>query len=135
MIRFSNDEDKICLNKLLSNSELSYDNNPFSKCIVYDDKNIKGLMYFEEIYERVDIDYIIVSNNYRRQGIGSKLLEYLIDYCKKKNISNITLEVNENNIPAINLYKKYGFEIVATRKNYYQENDGLLMIRKFDINE
>ena len=135
MIRFSNDEDKIYLNKLLSNSELSYDNNPFCMCIVYDDKYIRGLIYFEEIYERVDIDYIFVSNNYRRQGIGSKLLKYLIDYCKKKNISNITLEVNKNNIPAINLYKKYEFEIVATRKNYYQEDDGLLMIRKFDINE
>ena len=84
MIRFSNYEDKTYLNKLLSNSELAYDNNPFCKCIVYDDKSIKGLIYFEEIYERVDIDYIFVSNNYRRQGIGSKLLKYLIDYCKKK---------------------------------------------------
>ena len=138
MIRFSKKEDTVYLNKLLIETKSSYNKsnqNPFCKCIVSDDINIKGALFFEEIYEKVDIDYIIVSNNYRRQGIASKLLEYLIDYCKKKNISNITLEVNENNIPAINLYKKYEFEIVATRKNYYKEEDGLLMIRKFESNE
>ena len=138
MIRFSKEEDIIHLNKLLIETKSCYNKsnqNPFCKCIVYDDINIKGAIFFEEIYEKVDIDYIIVSNNYRRQGIASKLLEYLIDYCKEKSISNITLEVNENNIAAINLYKKYGFETAATRKNYYKEEDGLLMIRKFDSNE
>ena len=138
MIRFSKKEDTIYLNKLLIETKSSYNKsnqNPFCKCIVSDDTNIKGALFFEEIYERIDIDYIIVSNIYRRKGIGSKLLEYLIDYCKEKSISNITLEVNENNIAAINLYKKYGFEVAATRKNYYKEADGLLMIRKFDSNE
>ena len=138
MIRFSKEEDIIHLNKLLIETKSCYNKsnqNPFCKCIVYDDINIKGAIFFEEIYEKVDIDYVIVNNNYRRKGVASKLLEYLIDYCKEKCISNITLEVNENNIAAINLYKKYGFETAATRKNYYKEEDGLLMIRKFDSNE
>ena len=138
MIRFSKEEDIIHLNKLLIETKSCYNKinqNPFCKCIVYDDINIKGAIFFEEIYEKVDIDYVIVNNNYRRKGVASKLLEYLIDYCKEKSISNITLEVNENNIAAINLYKKYGFETAATRKNYYKEEDGLLMIRKFDSNE
>ena len=38
------------------------------------------------------------------------MLEELIKMDKKKKKKNITLEVNVNNIPAINLYKKYGFE-------------------------
>ena len=43
---------------------------------------------------------------------------------------NITLEVDESNEAAINLYKKYGFTIAAIRKKYYGKNDGYLMIRE-----
>ena len=138
MIRFSKEEDIIHLNKLLIETKSCYNKsnqNPFCKCIVYDDINIKGAIFFEEIYEKVDIDYVIVNNNYRRKGVASKLLEYLIDYCKEKSISNITLEVNENNIAAINLYKKHGFIVVSKRDKYYKESDAILMIRKFDSNE
>ena len=42
-------------------------------------------------------------------------MNYLIDYAKKNHIINITLEVNENNIAAINLYKKHGFIVVSKR--------------------
>lgn len=137
MIRLYKDSDYESVNRLLSSfdSNIVLNSNPFYKCLVYDEEAILGVIVFEEIYEKVDIDYVIVNNNYRRKGVASKLLEYLIDYCKEKSISNITLEVNENNIAAINLYKKYGFETAATRKNYYKEEDGLLMIRKFDCNE
>ena len=83
MIRFFKEEDIIHLNKLLIETKSCYNKsnqNPFCKCIVYDDINIKGAIFFEEIYEKVDIDYVIVNNNYRRKGVASKLLEYLIDY-------------------------------------------------------
>ena len=42
---------------------------------------------------------------------------------------NITLEVKEDNEPAIKLYKKHGFEQTATREGYYNGVDGLLMER------
>ena len=42
---------------------------------------------------------------------------------------SITLEVNKNNIPALNLYKKFEFKEVAIRKGYYQGIDGILMER------
>ena len=43
------------------------------------------------------------------------------------NIKNITLEVKEDNIAAINLYKKYGFKKVSTREKYYDGINGILM--------
>ena len=43
------------------------------------------------------------------------------------NVDNITLEVRVSNMIAINLYKKYGFREVATRKYYYGDEDGILM--------
>ena len=101
--------------------------NPYLKINGYykNDKLI-GIIVFEDIFNRFEIDYIVVDSKYRRQGIASKLLEYLINM----NPENITLEVRENNNSAINLYKKYGFEIVSKRKNYYGNIDGLLMIRR-----
>ena len=137
MVRFYNNEETSFLNDLLSsfNSVIDLDSNPFYKCLVYDDGTIKGCLVFEQIYERIELDYIIVNNNYRRYGIASKLLEFLIEYSKSNCISNITLEVNESNIAALNLYKKYGFGIVSSRKNYYKNKNAILMIRKFDSNE
>lgn len=137
MIRFYNESDYDSVNNLLLsfNSNFNIDSNPFYKCLVYDDGIIKGCIVFEKIYDRVELDYIVVDKNYRRCGIGNKLINYLIQYCKTKNISNITLEVNENNISALSLYKKNGFNIVSKRTRYYGENDAILMMRKFDNDE
>ena len=80
------------------------------------------------MYEKAEINEIFVLNNFRNQGIGSKLLEYLLKKCKF--CENITLEVRKNNDSAIALYKKYGFKEVALRKNYYKDIDGILMMRE-----
>ena len=45
---------------------------------------------------------------------------------------NITLEVKEDNEPAIKLYEKFGFEKKAIREGYYNGVDGILMERKKD---
>lgn len=101
--------------------------NPFLKKISYDDK---GYMFFETIYDRIEINAFLVKEEFRNQKIGSKLLEYLIEYAKDNNFVNITLEVRKNNDPAIHLYKKYGFKKVAIRSKYYDGVDGILMEKK-----
>ena len=134
MIRNYKDSDLNQVNRILSffNENINLDSNPFYKCFVCEEKNIVGVIVFQKIYERIELDYIIVDSDYRRCGIADKLMNYLIDYAKKNHIINITLEVNENNIAAINLYKKYEFEFVSKRDKYYKESDAILMIRKFD---
>ena len=54
---------------------------------------------------------ICISDNYQGKGIGKELMEYLIDFAKKKNKKGIVLTVYKDNERALNLYKKYGFEI------------------------
>ncbi|KAH9619017.1 hypothetical protein KSS87_018290 [Heliosperma pusillum] len=56
---------------------------------------------------------------YRGLGIGTKLLNHVIELCSKQNISEIYLHVQTNNDEAISFYKKFGFEITDTIKNYY----------------
>lgn len=98
--------------------------NIYSKTLVYEENNIiKGILIYDEIYDRIEIDYILVLNEYKRHGIGKKLINALTN-------SNISLEVKKSNIEAIEFYKNCGFKIVAERKNYYKNEDGYLMCKE-----
>lgn len=59
-------------------------------------------------------------------------MEALIDEAKKSTVS-ITLEVNEMNSSALSLYKKYGFQTLGKRKNYYYNTkDAYIMTKYFN---
>ena len=103
-------------------------NNPFSKRIEYIvDDVLVGYLDYSLIYDRMEIDNFLVNIEYRNNGIGNKLMSYLMSIAKNNNVDNITLEVRVSNSIAINLYKKYGFKEVAIRKYYYGDEDGILM--------
>ena len=75
---------------------------------------------------------IAVRKNFRNNGLGSEFMKFLIDRAKQKEKVCITLEVREDNIPAIALYKKCMFEEVGRRKKYYNKLiDGIIMTRYF----
>ena len=67
----------------------------------------------------IHIMSISILDNYRKNGYGSQL----IDYLKRFNTS-LTLNVQEINTSAIDFYKKNGFEIIEQKKNYYDTLDG-----------
>ncbi|MBK1813224.1 GNAT family N-acetyltransferase [Clostridium sp. YIM B02505] len=52
---------------------------------------------------------ITILKEFSGQGIGSLLLEKVIDWVELKKVEKINLEVFEDNLPAISLYKKFGF--------------------------
>lgn len=65
-----------------------------------------------------------VDRNFRSLGIGKKLLEFIVEYCKKSNKINwIDLEVMTNNIPAIKLYNKIGFKQVYEKQDMFRINN------------
>ena len=112
----------------LSNYKVTLNN--FNKVIgYYFDNKIIGFLDYSVMYEKIEINYIFVINEYRRKGIAYNLIKYVID---NYDFENITLEVNINNISAINLYKKLGFNIIGIRKKYYNGVDGYLMEVKHD---
>ncbi len=128
----SNNEIKI-INNLI---DYKITNNSFEKCFKYElDNNIIGIIDFSDIYDRLELNYIWIKPNYRGKKYAKELMNYMIDYAKKKQIDNITLEVSINNEIALKLYQKYGFTKASTRKNYYYGIDAILMIRKFDKHE
>ena len=110
----------------LSDYKVSF--NQFNKVLgFFIDDTIVGFLDYSVIYDRLEVNYIFVKEKYRRQNIAYRLLSYIIN---NYNYENITLEVNINNIKAINLYQKLGFKIIATRPNYYNGVDGYLMERR-----
>ena len=91
---------------------------------------IIGFAGIKIIIDEADIMNIVVKKSYRNNGIGSLLLENLILISNKKNLNFINLEVDCKNTIAINLYKKFGFEEISLRKNYYKNNDAIIMKKK-----
>ena len=72
------------------------------------------------IVEEAHITLLAVHPDYRCQGLGQLLLFELLEDALARKLEWATLEVNENNLAAVNLYQKYGFQIAGRRKNYYQ---------------
>ena len=107
--------------------EMTFEN-PFQKRIEYlvDDRVI-GYLDYLLIYDRMEIEDFLILEDERGKGYGSLLMSYLVSIAIEKRVINITLEVRQSNIIAINLYKKYGFREVALRHNYYDGEDGILM--------
>lgn len=66
---------------------------------------------------------MMVHDSYQDQGVGSKLMEAILDLAEKwLNLKRIELIVHTDNQRAIHLYKKYGFVLEGTFRNYaYRE--------------
>ena len=100
------------------------------KIYVYKENNeVLGFIHISINFEVVDLLNIFVLEEYRTKGIGMILMDYMITELPK-NIKRILLEVNEENKTAINFYYKFNFEVINERKNYYQNNNALIMERK-----
>ena len=107
-------------------------NNPNSEYfIAKQDNEILGFAGIWKSIDDVHITDIVVKKIYRKKHIGSALLQKLIDTAKEQNFKSITLEVNENNLPAINLYTKFLFKQLGIRKKYYKNKDNAIIMTKY----
>lgn len=79
-----------------------------------------------------EIQRIAVLPEYRRLGLGRKLMETMVDYAREKKAYAVSLEVRESNRAARNLYESYGFMKEAVRKGYYHnpEEDAVIMWKR-----
>lgn len=67
---------------------------------------------------------ICIRPNYQRLGYGRKLMGFLLDFVKAKNVNVVFLEVRQSNQAALALYNEYGFNEISVRKNYYPSEQG-----------
>lgn len=95
---------------ILRLGESEFDNQP----------QIIGMGCLWSIMDEAHITLLGIHPDFRRQGLGRLLLFSLLEDAIARQLERATLEVNEHNLGAINLYQKYGFQIAGSRKNYYQ---------------
>ncbi|MBV8637220.1 MAG: ribosomal protein S18-alanine N-acetyltransferase [Candidatus Eremiobacteraeota bacterium] len=75
------------------------------------------------IFEDSHITTIAVDPAFRGKKYGEVMLLKLIDEAIARGAAWMTLEVRESNVSAQQLYRKYGFTTVTTRKGYYSDNN------------
>lgn len=80
---------------------------------------------FQLVAGEAEIIYIAVREEFRRQGIGGKMLEYFIENFKPE---SIFLEVRDSNINAQRMYEKYNFKNIGIRKGYYEGGEDALLM-------
>jgi ribosomal-protein-alanine N-acetyltransferase len=112
--------------------------NPFAICFAAIDvidadgtsqENVIGFIIMYHVFTEGQILNIAVKNTHRGKKIATEMFESVLEYARKMNIESLTLEVRQSNIPAIGLYKKFGFVESGIRKNYYKRpaEDAILM--------
>ncbi|KAL9437227.1 hypothetical protein AB3S75_023139 [Citrus x aurantiifolia] len=81
------------------------------------------------------ITKLAVKENYRGQGHGEALLEAAIKKCRTRPVLRITLHVDPLRTPAVNLYKKFGFQVDSLIQGYYSaDRPAYRMYMDFDSN-
>ena len=73
---------------------------------------------------------IAVLPKYHRKGIGYALIQQATEAMVNYKAKECYLEVRESNKPAVFLYKKLGFEIARTIRNYYADGEDAFLMAK-----
>lgn len=74
-----------------------------------------------------------VASAVQRQGIGAALLAALLDRSRELAASAVLLEVRVDNAPAMALYERFGFTVIARRRRYYQPEDADAWTMRLDL--
>ena len=101
--------------------------------VAKENNQIVGFAGIMTCLDEATLNNIVVKKSCRGRGIGGELLDTIIELCADLNIKTLTLEVDSSNIPAINLYKKFGFKNLGIRKKYYNHTSDAIIMTKYDI--
>lgn len=87
------------------------------------EERVVAYIVFWHVRDDVQINNIAVHPDFRGQGIAEALMRFVIDKVRGAGATFMTLEVRRSNAAAAALYRKLGFEVLGTRKNYYTKPD------------
>ncbi|NCP12983.1 MAG: GNAT family N-acetyltransferase [Sphingomonadales bacterium] len=82
-----------------------------------------GFVLTRHVLDEEELLLIAVIPGARRRGVGAALIELLFTAAQMRGVTRIFLEMRRGN-PAIELYRKFGFEPIGERRNYYRMANG-----------
>lgn len=89
-----------------------------------------GYLSSYQVIDECELLNFFVESKYQNKGYGQKALWDLEVSLREKGFKKIVLDVNEDNIGAIHVYKKAGFAEVGRRKKYYQDGKSAIIMQK-----
>jgi len=92
------------------------------------DGKIVGYIVIWIVLDELHLLKIATASEYRRLGIASALIDYVANEFKRASV--LYLEVREKNAIARNFYKKLGFVENGIRKNYYGDDNAILIEKR-----
>ena len=101
--------------------------------VAVDGERVAGYIGSQTVCDETDMMNVAVTADYRRQGLGEKLVLALEEELKAMGSQCLTLEVRDSNTPARTLYEKLGFRQIGLRKNYYRnpKEDAYILRKEF----
>jgi len=107
---------------------------PLSHCFVArgtDPCPLVGFICFRNVGEESELLRICIHPQHRQKGIGRRLMEFYIDFCRRRDVKRFYLEVNSLNQPAIRLYRSFSYQSTGVRTRFYERKfDALLMMKE-----
>ena len=93
---------------------------------------IVGFCSFWRVLDELHINNLAVLPAFRRIGVGSVLLGYVLQQGAALGAKRATLEVRRSNDPARLMYERFGFSVAGVRKDYYSKpvEDALILWRE-----
>jgi ribosomal-protein-alanine N-acetyltransferase len=94
-------------------------------------EGVIGFCSFWLVLDELHINNLAVRGEFRGRGAGTALLDHALREGASRGAERATLEVRRSNAPARRLYERLGFEVAATRPNYYVSppEDALILWR------
>jgi ribosomal-protein-alanine N-acetyltransferase len=107
--------------------------NPRSHFMVAEDASgVAGFAVVWRIGPALQLNNIGVRIDRRRGGIGGRLLDYIVAMPYETRPDTVVLEVRERNTGAREFYSRLGFAVTGIRKNYYGDDNAVLMEKKLN---
>lgn len=79
------------------------------------------------------IENILIDEKHRREGIGVMLIKNAIKEARKLNCRVIELETQNTNYPAIQFYRRMGFNITGLNTRLYENAEEIALFMTLDV--
>ena len=129
--------EKRCFNDPWSEASIAseVDNRLSLWFVATENSQVIGYVGSQTVLGETDMMNIAVHSEFRKQGIGTALINHLIKELKLRGSHSLMLEVRASNISAISVYKNLEFIEVGRRKNYYRnpKEDALILRKEWSL--
>lgn len=108
------------LNELKDNKYADY-------LVLKNEKTVIGYGGIWNFDQYSHITNLAVAPVFRQKGYGTMILRALLKKAEDKGVTRVTLEVRTSNDIALKMYEKLGFKSLGIKKDYYGDEDAVLM--------